>query len=85
MDVLAILYIVFCFIICGFGIWVYSRKKNDVPLYLGIAFGLYTIDRLVVFLGLPFSWGTFGVVLRIAAYLLVLFALYRLLVKKQTS
>jgi hypothetical protein len=82
MDVLAIIYIVFCFIIFGFGIWVYSQKKNDVPLYLGIAFGLYTIDRLVVFLNLPFSWGTFGVVLRIVAYLLVLFSLYRLLVKR---
>ena len=82
MDGLAILYLVFCFIICGFGIWVYSKKKDDVPLYTGIAFGLFGIDRLITFLELASGLNILGIVLRIVAYLLVLFALYRALVKK---
>ena len=82
MDGLEILYVVFCFIICVFGIWVYSKKKDDVPLYFGIAYGLFTVDRLISLLGLTPSWDILGIVLRIVAYLLILFALYRALVKK---
>jgi hypothetical protein len=74
--------LVLCFIICGFGIWVYAKKKNDVPLYIGIAFGIFGIDRLIAFLGLESGWDIFGHVLRVAAYLLVLFALYRHWLKK---
>lgn len=82
MDGLAIFYLVLCFIICGFGIWVYSKKKNTMPLYIGITFGLFGIDRIITLLGLASGLSILGIVLRIAAYLLVLFALYRGLVKK---
>jgi uncharacterized membrane protein (UPF0136 family) len=81
MDGLAIMYMVFCFIICGFGIWVYSRKKDNVSLYIGIAFGLFAIDRLFVLLGSGPGLDILGIVLRIVAYLLVLFALYRVFVE----
>jgi len=50
--------------------------------FVGIAFELFGIDRLILFLGLPFSWDIFGVVLRIVVYLLVLFTLYQALVEK---
>lgn len=82
MDGLELLYMVFCFIICGFGIWVYSKKKDDVPLYFGIAYGLFGIDRLITSLELASDLDILGIVLRIVAYLLVLFALYKALVKK---
>jgi len=82
MNALALLYLVFCFVVCGFGIWVYGKKKDSVPLYIGIAFGLFGIDRLIVLLGLASGLGILGIVLRIVAYLLVLFALYKALVKK---
>jgi len=82
MEPLAIVYLVFCFIICGFGIWVYSKKKDDVPLYIGIAFGLFGIDRLITLLGAAQGLDVLGIVLRIVAYLLVLFAVYRILAKK---
>lgn len=82
MDALAILYLVFCFVAFVFGVWVYGKKKDGVPLYIGIAFGLFCIDRLVVLLGLAGGLDILGIVLRIIAYLLVLFALYKSLVKK---
>ena len=82
MDVLAILYLVFCFAISVFGIWIYSKKKDNVPLYIGIAYGFFTTDRLIVLLGRAPGLDILGIVLRIVAYLLVLFALYKALVKK---
>ena len=82
MDGLAILYMVFCFIIFGFGLWVYSKTKDDVPRYIGVAFGLFAVDRLIVLLGSGPGLDILGVVLRIVAYLLVLFALYRAFVKE---
>jgi hypothetical protein len=82
MDGLSIVYLAFCFIICGFGIWVYAKKKNDVPLYLGIAFGLFGIDRLIAYLDLESGLDILGHFFRVAAYLIVLFALYRALAKK---
>lgn len=83
MDGLAILYMVFCFIICGFGIWVYSKKKANVSLYIGIAFGFFAIDRLIVLLSSGQGLDIIGIVLRIVAYLLVLFALYWAFVKNR--
>ncbi|MFC1980827.1 hypothetical protein ACFLVN_01085 [Chloroflexota bacterium] len=83
MDGLAILYVVFCFIVCGFGIWVYSKRKDDVPLYIGVAYGLFTIDRLIVLLSSGSGLNILGIVLRIVAYLLLLFALYRAFVKNR--
>jgi hypothetical protein len=82
MDGLAILYVVFCFVICGFAIWVYSKKKDDVPLYFGIAYGLFTIERFMNLWTLASGLNTVSIVIRIVAYLFVFFALYRALVKK---
>ena len=79
---LSILYLVACFVICVFGIWVYSKKKDFAPLYIGIAFGLFTIDRFIKIFELAEGVEILGIVLRIAAYLLVFFALYKTLVNK---
>ena len=35
--------LVLCIIILALGIWGYNKKKGDVPLYIGIAFGLYNL------------------------------------------
>jgi hypothetical protein len=55
-----------------------------VPLSLTvyIAYGLFGIDRLITSLELASDLDILGIVLRIVAYLLVLFALYKALVKK---
>jgi hypothetical protein len=74
--------LVFCFLISGFGIWVYLRKKDRLPLYLGIAYALFTVERLVALLGTAPGLDILGIVLRVLAYLIVLFALYRALVRK---
>ena len=37
---------VLCVVILALGIWAYVKKKNDVPLYIGIAFGSRARRRL---------------------------------------
>jgi len=83
MDALGLLYLVFCLAICAFGIWVYSKKKDIVPLYIGFAYALFSIDRFIALLGLASGMDILGIVLRVVAYLLVLFALYKALVKNR--
>ena len=45
-------HLVLCVIIVGLGILGYSKKKYDVPLYIGIAFGLFGVSHLMRILGL---------------------------------
>ena len=74
--------LVLCIIILALGIWGYSGKKGDVPLYIGIAFGLFGISHLLTLLGLAAGLTAFIIAIRLIAYLLVVFALYRILAKK---
>jgi len=73
---------VLCIIILALGIWAYVKKKNDVPLYIGIAFGLFAVSHLMTLLGLAAGVTVFLIAIRLIAYLLVVFALYRILAKK---
>ncbi len=73
---------VLCIVILALGIWAYVKKKNDVPLYIGIAFGLFSVSHLMTLLGLAAGLTIFLIAIRLIAYLLVVFALYRILAKK---
>jgi ABC-type Na+ efflux pump permease subunit len=73
---------VLCIVILALGIWAYVKKKNDVPLYIGIAFGLFALSHLMTLLGLAAGLSVFLIIIRLIAYLLVVAALCRILVKK---
>jgi hypothetical protein len=74
--------LVFCVIILAFGIWGYIKKKGDVSLYIGLAFFLYGVSHLLNILGLAAEMNSLIITIRFLAYLLVIFALYRLLSRK---
>ncbi len=82
MDIIALVNLILCLIIFALGIWAYSKKKGDVPLYIGIAFLLFAISHLITFLGIAAGLTAFLVTVRIIAYLLVIFALYRIAAAK---
>jgi hypothetical protein len=73
---------VLCIVILALGIWAYVRKRNDVPLYIGIAFGLFAVSHIMTLLGLAAGLTVFLIIIRLIAYLLVVAALCRILVKK---
>ncbi len=74
--------VVLCIIIFALGIWGYSKKRYDVPLYVGIAFGLFGVSHLMKVLGLAGGVAALLITIRLIAYLLVVFALYRVIAKK---
>jgi uncharacterized membrane protein (UPF0136 family) len=73
--------LVLCILILALGIWAYVKKKNDVPLYIGIAFGLFAVSHLVTLLRLAAGLTVFLIIIRLTAYLLVAAALCRILAK----
>jgi hypothetical protein len=82
MDSIAIVNLILSIVIIVLGIWAYTKKKGVVPLYIGIAFGLFAISHLLTLLGLAASLTVFLIIIRLAAYLLVVFAVYQILTKK---
>lgn len=81
-DPITTVNLVLCVIILALGIWAYVKRKYDVPLYIGIAFGLFAVSHLITLLGLAAGLTAFLITIRLIAYLLVIFALYRILAKK---
>jgi len=82
VDIITLINLILGIVIFGLGIWAYSKKKGDVPLYIGIAFLLFAITHLITLLGLAAVLTVLLIIIRIIAYLLVIFALYRIVTKK---
>ena len=74
--------LILCVIILAMGIWAYAKKKGDVPLYIGIAFGLFAVSHLITLISIAAALNIFLIIIRLIAYLLVIFALYRIVAKK---
>ena len=79
---ITIVNLILCVVILAIGIWAFNRKKGDAPLYIGIAFGLFAVTHLLTLIGLASLLAIFIIIVRIIAYLLVIFAIYRILTKK---
>jgi hypothetical protein len=54
----------------------------DVALYIGISFGLFAVSHVLTLAGLAASLEVFIISIRVIAYLLVIAALCRILMKK---
>ncbi|MBU6998469.1 MAG: hypothetical protein HXS41_13025 [Theionarchaea archaeon] len=81
MDVLTLVNLVLCIIIAALGYWAFKKSSDSVPLYIGIAFGLFGISHLSFLLGLRDTLETPLIVVRLLAYLVVIFALYKVVKK----
>ncbi len=68
-----------CVVIVALAVVAYNKKKNDVVLYIGVAFGLFGLSHLIVLLGFGGATvTTVLVIIRTLAYLTVVFALLKL-------
>ena len=79
LDPIYIVKLTLCIIILILGIFGYRKNDNLVPLYIGIAFGLFGVSHLATILGLKDDLEAFLIVIRTIAYLVVVFALYKIL------
>ena len=75
-DPIYITNLVLCIIILVFGCLGYKKSGDKLPLYIGVAFGLFGVSHLVTLLGLKEALTVFLIVIRTIAYLMVAFALY---------
>jgi len=75
-DTIYFVNLVLCAIILTFGLIGYRRSKSSVPLLIGIAFGLFGVSHLATLLGLKSALSTPLLVVRTAAYLIVVYTLY---------
>ena len=79
---ITVINLILCLIIFGMGIWDYIKKKDNVTLLLGVAFGLFGISHLMTILKLSGNLDIFLIIIRLIAYLLVIFSLYKLVKRK---
>ncbi len=68
--------LILCIVIFALGYVGYTKSKNKLPLYIGIAFGLFGLSHLATIVGLKVALGTILIIIRTIAYLLVVYALY---------
>lgn len=76
MDPVVLTNFVLCVIILGMGSWEYIRTRSRIELYVGIAFGLFGVSHLLTLLGLSAGLTVPLIIIRLLAYLLVIFGLY---------
>jgi uncharacterized membrane protein (UPF0136 family) len=76
-DPIYLINLVLCVIILVFGLIGWRRSGRVFPLYIGIAFGLFGLSHLATILGLKATLEVPLIVARTAAYLLVVFTVYK--------
>ena len=76
-DPLLMINLVLCVAIFVLGMWGTRKEGNKTPLYVGIAFILFGFSHLMNILGIMVKIETFLIIIRLAAYLLVVYAMYR--------
>ncbi|MFH0738168.1 MAG: hypothetical protein V1827_05990 [Candidatus Micrarchaeota archaeon] len=76
-DLLTILNFVLCLAIAVVGYAAYRRDKNVVPLYIGLAFFVFSLSHLITIAGMGEELSGVLIVMRILAYITVLYAVYR--------
>jgi len=85
MDPIVIINLILCIIILVMGIIENSKSKTHLPLYVGIAFGLFGVSHLMMLLGLAATMSVILIVIRLVAYALVIYSLYLLIAKNQSK
>jgi hypothetical protein len=83
-DPMTVVNLVLCIVILALGIVGYRRSGKTFPLYIGIAFGLFGISHLLTILGLKEELATLLIIIRTLAYLLVVYALWRMAFREKT-
>ncbi|MBW3004647.1 hypothetical protein KY310_02350 [Candidatus Woesearchaeota archaeon] len=83
ISTVPVLNLVLCVAILALGYWGYKVKKNKMSLFVGIAFGLFGVSHLVGILGYGAKLESIMVIVRLIGYLIVIFALYTIGIKKK--
>ncbi len=75
-DPIIFINLILCIVIVVLGYLLYRKSREKLPLYVGIAFGLFGISHAATLAGLKVPLTLPLIVIRTLAYLLVIYALY---------
>jgi uncharacterized membrane protein (UPF0136 family) len=81
-DPITAVNLVLSVIILVLGYWGYKKSNDKVPLYIGIAFGLFGISHLATLLDFKQSLESVLIIIRTLAYLTVIYAVYTIALKR---
>ena len=76
-DTIYLVNFILCATIFVLGVWGYKNKGDTIPLYIGVAFGIFGLTHLLTLLGFREILTIVFIIIRTIAYLLVVFALYK--------
>jgi len=85
MDVLSLVNLILTTIILIMGIWAYLAGNVRSTLYIGIAFGLFALSYLLAILRLATDLSVLILILRLLGYVLVIYAIFIVIVKKKNA
>jgi hypothetical protein len=85
MDPVVLTNLVLSLIVLILGIWAYAAAKSRAALYVGIAFGLFAVTHLLSMLGLAAMLAALIIIVRIIAYVIVMYSIYIVLAKKKNA
>jgi hypothetical protein len=77
MNMIYVINLVLCVVIFIFGLMGWRRSGKNLPLYIAIAFGLFGLSHLATVLGQAAQMEVTLIIIRLAAYLIVVYAVYK--------
>ncbi len=77
MNIVYVINLVLCVVIFIFGLMGWRRSGKVLPLYIGIAFGLFGLSHLATIVGQAAQLEVLLIVIRTLAYLIVVYAVYK--------
>ena len=79
-DPITAVNLVLSVIVLVLGYWGYKKSNDKVPLYVGIAFGLFGVSHIATLL--DFKQSLVLIIIRTLAYLIVIYAVYTVAFKR---
>ncbi len=73
---------VLCIVILILGIWGTRKHEDHVPIYIGIAFGIFGVSHILNILGLGKPLVTPLIIIRVLAYFTVIISLLKVVARK---
>jgi hypothetical protein len=77
MNIMYVINLVLCVVIVIFGLMGWRKSGKVFPLYIGIAFGLFGLSHLATIMGQAAQLEVPLIVIRTLAYLIVVYAVYK--------
>lgn len=78
VDVINVVNLVLCVLILAVGCYDYIKTKTKPAFHIGVAFGLFAVAHTISLFGVQGSFAATIILIKVFAYLIVLFTLWEM-------